>query len=77
MLRIIICIYFSLVSATSYAWWGKEHKIIALIAEKNLSKQAITEIDILLEGDTLSEVANWADRVKSQSKWSHLSLIHI
>lgn len=76
MLRTIICIYFSLVSATSYAWWGKEHEIIALIAEKNLSKQAMAKINILLEGDTLSEVANWADSVKSQSKWSHSKRWH-
>jgi hypothetical protein len=76
MLRIIICIYFSLVSATSYAWWGKEHEIVALIAQKNLSKQALQKIDILLEGKTLPEIANWADSVKSQSKWSHSKRWH-
>jgi hypothetical protein len=55
----------------SSAWWGKEHEIIAKIAENNLTQEAAKKINILLEGDSLSGVANWADRIKSQSKWSH------
>lgn len=76
MLRLIVLLSLFMCSSPVTAWWGKEHEIIALIAEKNLSKQAIAKIDILLEGDTLSEVANWADSVKSQSKWSHSKRWH-
>ena len=76
MLRLIILLALFLSSSPVTAWWGKEHEIIALIAEKNLSKQAITQINILLEGKTLHEIANWADSVKSQSKWSHSKRWH-
>ena len=76
MLRLIILLALFLSSSPVTAWWGKEHEIIALIAEKNLSKQAITQINILLEGKTLPEIANWADSVKSQSKWSHSKRWH-
>lgn len=58
------------------AWWGKEHEIVALIAEKNLSAKAVQQIEIILDGRSLSEIANWADSIKSQSKWSHSKRWH-
>lgn len=76
MCRIILCIYFSLFSISSFAWWDKEHQIVAIIAEKNLSHVAKQQVNILLNDDNLSDVANWADTIKSQSKWSHSKSWH-
>lgn len=76
MFRILVVIYISLISMPSSAWWGKEHEIIAKVAEKNLTQQTAKKINSLLEGDRLSDIANWADTIKSQSKWSHSKRWH-
>jgi hypothetical protein len=76
MFRILVVIYITLISMPSSAWWGKEHEIIAKVAEKNLTQQAAKKINSLLEGDRLSDIANWADTIKSQSKWSHSKRWH-
>lgn len=76
MYRVIVFIYFSLISATSYSWWEKEHQIVAVIAEENLSLEAKQQVNKLLNGRKLSDIANWADTIKSQSKWSHSKRWH-
>lgn len=49
---------------------------MAMIAEKNLSHVAKKQVNILLNDNNLSDVANWADTIKSQSKWSHSKSWH-
>ena len=76
MPRLILIFALYLLSLPVNAWWGKEHQIVALIAEKNLSKQSKQQIDILLQGQKLSDIANWADSIKSQPKWFHSKRWH-
>lgn len=76
MRRVIVFIYFSLISVSSFAWWEKEHQIVAIIAEENLSIKAKQQVNKLLEGRKLHEVANWADTIKRQSRWSHSKRWH-
>lgn len=76
MYRVIVFIYFSLISVSSFAWWEKEHQIVAIIAEENLSIEAKQQISELLKGRKMSDLANWADTIKRQSKWSHSKRWH-
>jgi hypothetical protein len=53
--------------SASGALWGPDgHKIVAQIAYDNLTPTAKTEVDKLLDGDTLPGIANWADDVRDQ-----------
>ena len=76
MLRLILSLIVLFFSLQANAWWEKEHQIIALIAENNLSKNAKKQIDLLLDGESLASVSSWADSVKSDPKWSHSKRWH-
>ena len=76
MNKLVVIFALFLFSLPVNAWWGKEHEIIAMIAEKNLSEKSAQQVDILLQGKRLSDVANWADSIKFQAKWSHSKRWH-
>lgn len=65
---LLVTVFFS---SAAFAWWEKEHQIVAFIAEKNLSKSARKQVELLLDGESLSDVATWADSIKSKPKWTH------
>jgi len=45
-------------------WGAATHRIIARVAESRLSKPALAEINRLLNGQTIVDVATWADQVR-------------
>lgn len=51
----------SIFSCFSHAWGGDGHKIVATIAQNNLTPTAVTKVNKLLEGKSLIDVASWAD----------------
>ena len=65
--------------ATAAAPWGAEgHRIIARVAESRLSKPALAEIRRLLAGQTIADVATWADQVRSErpatAPWHYVNI---
>src|SRR5664279_2381701 len=55
------------VPASDAAPWGAAgHRIIARVAESRLSKPALAEISRLLHGQTIVDVATWADQIKGE-----------
>jgi hypothetical protein len=63
-------------SMPANAWWADEHRVVAIIADKHLSDQARIEVRRILGDVSLEEVANWADSIKSQSRWKHSKAWH-
>jgi hypothetical protein len=63
-------------STVVLAWWEQEHKVVAIIAESNLSKTAKKQVDLLLDGASLASVSSWADSIKSDPKWLHSKRWH-
>ena len=76
MLRLSIFLLFLTLPLSANAWWEKEHKVVAIIAQKYLSKQAAEQVNWLLDGDSLASVSTWADGIKSDDKWSHTKRWH-
>ena len=62
----------------SLAWGTTGHRVIAQLAEENISKKTKKEIDRLLEGYPMAYWANWADFIKSDTtgKWDHTHIWH-
>jgi hypothetical protein len=57
--------------------WGKTgHRIVGLIAEKHLSKKARKNIEKILKTETLAEVSNHMDFIKSNDAYDHMSPWH-
>lgn len=68
----------SLLFFTSQSWgWGSQgHKVVAQVAEYNLTPAAKKAVTQLLKNQTLADVANWADVIKSESSWAHTKSWH-
>ncbi len=59
-----------------YGWGRDGHMIIAYIAAKNLTPEARTEVDDLLGDQSLVQVSNWADEIKSDKSYRWASALH-
>lgn len=60
----------------AWSWGAKGHRVVARIAEKNLSLSAQEEIGKLLDGKTLTKVSVKADIIKFFPKWNHTKPWH-
>lgn len=76
MLRLILSLIVLFFSLQANAWWEKEHQVVAIIAENNLSEAARKEVNLLLDGESLTSVSSWADSIKSDPKWAHSKRWH-
>jgi hypothetical protein len=67
------------VTTTDAAPWGAAgHRIIARVAESRLSQPALAEIRRLLNGQTIVDVATWADQIRNErpaaSPWHYVDI---
>lgn len=70
MKRILFFLFsFSLIQNV-YAWGPVGHMIVGQIAQDQLSIKAKNAVDKLLEGQSVAEVSNWADSIKSRPEWA-------
>lgn len=63
-------------SVHSFGWGATGHRIVGLIAEQYLTKKAKRNIEKVLGHETLAEVANYMDFIKSDPAYRHLSPWH-
>lgn len=57
--------------------WGKTgHRVVAEIAEAHLSAAARLEVEALVGPESLAEIANWADLVRTDPAWRHTEPWH-
>ena len=77
MIRTVIFLLVTFFYSTPVlAWWEKEHQVVAIIAEKNLTEAARKQVDLLLDGESLSAISSWADSIKSDPQWAHSKRWH-
>ncbi|MBY0371410.1 S1/P1 nuclease [bacterium] len=65
-----------LISQTLLAWSQTGHRVVGLIAEGQLSPKARAQVVALLPGESLAEVSNWADEVRSDPAYRHMEKWH-
>ena len=65
-------------SGNLFAWGTTGHRVIAQIAEQNLTKKAKKQVNKALEGYPMAYWADWADNIKSDEtdKWVHTHKWH-
>lgn len=54
---------------TSFGWGQIGHRIVGEIAEKSLNKEGLKAVNKILGTQSLADVSNWADFIKSDPKW--------
>jgi hypothetical protein len=55
-----------LLPARAFAWGAAGHRIVAMIAEGHLNAKTRAAIDLLLDDQTLSDIANYADAIRNK-----------
>jgi hypothetical protein len=66
--RLIVVLTLAPSPALAFAWGRDGHNIVALIAAERLKPEAAAQVKELLGNATLTDVASWADEVRSQRK---------
>ena len=62
----------SIAGAGSLLAWGSQgHRLIGLIAAERLTPAARAEVRRLLDGQTLADVSNWADSIRSDQQQTY------
>lgn len=71
MIRIFLLCLLLFVVVDGFSWGNNGHRAVGQIAEENLNKKARKKIISLLEGNSLAEVSNWMDEIKSDDAYDH------
>ncbi len=58
-----------LAASAAPAWGPTGHRVVALIAERNLDPLTRAQVELLLDGETLAEASTWADDVRERRSW--------
>jgi hypothetical protein len=76
MKKIMLLILSCLFSLQVFSWGKIGHRVTGEVATQHLTKKTKLELSKLLDGQTLAQVSNWADFIKSDAKmrkkYSHL-----
>ena len=69
-----ILLMFLAIQASSWGLTG--HRVVGQIAEEHLSKKARKEVKKILGTESLTDVANWMDHIKSEPKFDFMGPWH-
>lgn len=62
------------ISVNVFGWGSTGHRTVGLVAEKHLSAKAKKNIQKILGQNSLSEVANWMDEIRSDSTYDRIPI---
>ena len=72
MKKIIVCCFiFLLLNVPARAWGVTGHRVVGLVAQNHLKKSAKRKVATILQCNSLAEVANFMDDVKSDTTYNH------
>src|SRR5580704_662381 len=72
----VASIFLLLVAILLVSWGYEGHQTIARIAENYLTPQARSAVKQLLADQALTDIASWADEVRSQPEWKYTAPWH-
>ena len=74
MTKAILAVF--LLPALAFSWGKTGHRVVGQIAENHLSPKAAAAVRDLLGPDSLAEIANWADEIRSDPSWKRADPWH-
>lgn len=63
-------------TSTSWAWGTTGHRVVAEIAERNLTRKAKKNLKKIIGDQKLAYWSNWPDFIKSDPTWKHADAWH-
>ncbi len=76
MKNLFIIMILSVLSFNAFGWGNIGHRVVGKIAESRLSPAALAKVYAITGKDTLADLANWPDWIKSDESWAHASVWH-
>ncbi|MEC5128265.1 S1/P1 nuclease [Verrucomicrobiales bacterium BCK34] len=72
-----LAVLISLLSTRDAHAWGQDgHRITAEIAERNLNPKALAAVREILGDESLAEISNWGDEIRSDGTWDFATPWH-
>lgn len=68
---ICLCLMVPLIITQALAWGQNGHRAVGLVAEQHLTKKAKKRVQAVLEYNSLAEVSNYMDDIKSDAAYNH------
>ena len=76
MKTILFILLTSVFSSHAFGWGNIGHRVVGKIAESRLTPRTLAKVYELTGKETLADLANWPDWIKSDEKWTHASVWH-
>ncbi|GAB2791783.1 S1/P1 nuclease [Rhabdobacter roseus] len=55
----------------AWAWGQTGHRVVGLVAQHHAKKKVQRKVNLILRGNSLAEVSNWMDDIKSDTAYNH------
>ena len=68
---LVVILIFFILNAPAAAWGVTGHRVVGLVAQNHLQKRAKRKIAAILKCNSLAEVSNYMDDVKSDTAYNH------
>lgn len=68
---VCICLLVPFFIGQALAWGQTGHRTVGLVAQQHLKKKVYKKVMTILEQNTLAEVSNWMDDIKSDAAYNH------
>lgn len=75
-MRTLLFVSLTLLALEARAWGTIGHRVVGKIAEGELSSATRQKLKALMGTETLADVANWPDWIKSDANWRHANPWH-
>ncbi|MDP5121427.1 MAG: S1/P1 nuclease [Spirosomaceae bacterium] len=66
-----LCLMLFMLNQTAMAWGVTGHRVVGLVAQKHLKKRVNRKVNSILNQNSLAEVSNWMDDIKSDTAYKH------
>lgn len=76
LLKVVTTWVLLTLTTSASAWGPTGHRVVAEIAQRNLTPAAQAKVSSLLDGRTLADVANWPDELRSDPRFDKYKLLH-
>jgi hypothetical protein len=74
--RAVLCFCAAAVVTPAFGWGEKGHNAIARVAEAHLTRKAEREVRKLLGGHNMAYWSSWADGLRDDARYDHMSSWH-
>lgn len=76
LLKVVATLLLLTVTQSASAWGPMGHRVTAEIAQRHLTPAALAKVNSLLNGQTLADVSNWPDELRSDPRFDKYKPLH-